>query len=293
MKHLKQGLLLATLLIAQNGLACSEDGKTGFVPEHNLKIPVDAKRNGGLTEAAFNAVIDKVEQLYAPIVSQLGGKLEVVRNWTDGTVNAYAQQIGTTWRVSMFGGLARHETITEDGLALVVCHEIGHHIGGAPKKRSFMGNSWASNEGQADYFSTLKCLRRVWNNDNNAAIVSRMMIPQSLGVACSKQWADTTDRAICIRGGMAGDSVARLFAALRNSTTTAKFETPDQRVVTQTDDNHPATQCRLDTYFQGALCEVPMNEDVETASEVKGTCHGTLNHSVGVRPKCWHKPALR
>ncbi|HXH29679.1 MAG TPA: hypothetical protein VNJ01_02590 [Bacteriovoracaceae bacterium] len=293
MKHLKQGLLLATLLVAQNLLACSQDGKDGIVPENDLNIAVDAKRLGGITEETFNATIDKVEALYSPIVSSAGGKLEVVRNWTDGTVNAYAQQTGTNWKVSMFGGLARHDTITGDGFALVICHEIGHHIGGAPKKRSFMGNAWASNEGQADYFSTLKCLRKVWVNDNNESIVSRMKVDSHLVAACDKQWSSSEDRALCIRGGMAGDSVSRLFAALRNTTNWAKFETPDQKVVTTTDDNHPAYQCRLDTYFQGALCEVSMNEDVETASEVKGTCHGTLNHAVGVRPKCWHKPAVQ
>lgn len=286
-----KSLLLAVLALTtlQPTFACNEDGSEGFVPTNNMKIEVGAKRAGGLTEEQFNSVIDKVEVLYAPIIAQEGGKLVVNRGWTDATVNASAGQYGTTWNVNMFGGLARHETITEDGFALVICHEIGHHIGGAPIKVS----GWASNEGQADYFANLKCLRRVFLNENNMMIVRQMKnVPESLKNACKTAWATAADRAICIRGGMAGDSVARLFAALR-SAAPAKFETPDTKVVTRTNDSHPAHQCRLDTYLQGSICEVDMNENVADASEVTGTCHASLGHKIGLRPTCWFKPKAK
>lgn len=290
MKKLTQGVLLATIVLAQPVLACTRDGKEGFVPKNDLFISVDDKEAGGLTETQFNAVIDKVEGLYSPIVATYGGELEVVRNWTDGTVNAYAEQSGNEWKVSMFGGLARHKTITEDGFALVVCHEIGHHIGGAPR---YNGTEWASNEGQSDYFATMKCLRRVWQSDDNISVVDSMSgVPAALKDTCNKAWADKGDRAICVRGGMAGDSVARLFAALSWGKP-AKFETPDTKVVTATSDRHPATQCRLDTYFQGALCEKSFNEDVAADSEVTGTCHGSTGHKVGLRPLCWFKPGVQ
>ncbi len=294
MKGLKQGLLLATLVLSGSVFACTEDGSTGFLPENNLKISVNQKRDGGLTEEQFNAVIDKVEATYDSIVSSEGGKLKVARNWEDGTVNAYASRSGTTWNVAMFGGLARHETITEDGFALVVCHELGHHIGGAPKKVSYYSNSWASNEGQADYFANLKCLRRVFNNESNMRVVRAMKdIPDELVGKCKAVWERADDRALCIRGGMAGMSVSKLFQALRNSTVEPKFETPDAKVVTRTDDNHPAYQCRLDTYFQGSLCNIPFNDDVEQDNEVTGTCHGAIGSRIGTRPLCWFKPSVQ
>lgn len=293
MKSFKQGLLIATALLSLPALACTPDGNQGFLPENNLKISVHAKRVGGISEQQFNDVIDKIETLYSPIVSQLGGNLLVERNWSDPTVNAYAQQMGKTWKVSMFGGLARHETITADGFALVVCHELGHHIGGAPKKVSPWSSPWASNEGQSDYFATLKCLRRAWLNDNNEEIVKGMQVPESLTKACGEQHLWNQDFYTCVRGGMAGMSVAKLFQALRQQTVEPKFETPDTKVVTVTNDNHPDTQCRLDTYFQGSLCEVAFNEDVSASSEVTGTCHGSLGHSIGKRPLCWFKPSAR
>lgn len=293
MKSLKQGLLIAAIALSAPAWSCTEDGTEGFVPENNMKISVNAKRFGGLTEEQFNFAIERVETIYVPIVSQMGGKLIIDRAWEDATVNAYAQRSGSNWMVNMFGGLARHQAITEDGMSLVVCHEIGHHIGGAPKKVSYYSNSWASNEGQADYFSNLKCLRRVFLNDDNIAIVSKMDVPQALTDACAKSFTSEEDRAMCIRGGMAGDSVAKLFQSLRNSPTTAKFDTPDPARVSVTNDNHPATQCRLDTYFQGSLCEVNFNDNVEQNSEVAGTCHGTLGHMSGLRPTCWFKPSVQ
>jgi hypothetical protein len=291
MKSFKQGLLAAALMVAYPVLACTPDATEGFVPENDVKIYAHQKgRLGGLSQQQFNDVITKVETLYAPIVSNFGGNLQVERNWDDPTVNAYAQQNGKTWKVSMFGGLARHETITEDGFALVVCHELGHHIGGAPRKVSPWSSPWASNEGQADYFATLKCLRKVWNNDNNVEIVRNMEVPKTLSDACGRQHVWNVDVAVCIRNGMAGMSVSKLFQALRNATVEPKFDTPDRNIVTKTDDNHPAYQCRLDTYFQGGLCDVSMNEDVSASSEVTGTCHGSLGDKVGLRPLCWFKP---
>ena len=287
MKTLKIAALTIGLSLVGSALACSEDGKGGFVPENNLNIP-EGKAFGGITEAQFHNSIDRVVAIYEPVIANMGAKLAVEKRWSDGTVNAYAQQSGKTYKVSMFGGLARHETITEDGMSLVVCHEIGHHIGGAPRKASAWSNPWASNEGQADYFATLKCLRRVWNDENNAEVVASMEVPAELSSKCS----GTDDAALCIRGGMAGLSVAKLFQALSSQTVEPKFDTPSARVVTKTDDNHPATQCRLDTYFQGALCDKSFNENVESKSEVTGTCHGSTGHTTGLRPLCWFKPSV-
>lgn len=286
MKNTSLGFCLATLVLTTPIFACTPDAKEGFLPENNLKIFVNSKMAAGITEAQFNAVIDKIEPLYAPIISSNGGELKVVRNWKDATVNAYAEQKGTEWSVQMFGGLARHKTITEDGFALVVCHELGHHLAGAPQ---YKDETWASNEGQSDYFATSKCLRRAWMSDDNAAVISTLEVPVSLTEACTKQWADANDRAICVRGGMAGASVANLFAALGWSKV-PKFETPDTRVVAKTNDAHPATQCRLDTYFQGALCEKTFTDDFAKDSEVTGACHATTGQTTGLRPLCWFKP---
>merc|ERR1719433_1078923 len=88
----------------------------------------------------------------------MGGTLTVHKQWHDDNANAYASKTGLSWEVFMLGGLARHAAITKDGFALVVCHEIGHLIGGAPL---IPGRPEPiANEGQADYWGATKCLKR-------------------------------------------------------------------------------------------------------------------------------------
>ena len=286
---LKKMIATGALLGAFSGFACTIDGTEGIVPENNLWISENDKSINTMDEATFNAVIDKVVKIYEPVISQLGATLNVERKWQDGTVNAYASRSGDTWNVMMFGGLARHEAITEDGFALVVCHEIGHHIGGAPKKTF----RWATNEGQADYFATLKCLRKAFRSENNAKIVSELNVPQEVVDTCSAQFTDAEEQLICQRGAMAGMSTAKLFQALRRQTTAPEFSTPDSTVASRTNHNHPQTQCRLDTYYSGAICNIDDSIDVSMDDEATGVCYRASGDTTGVRPLCWFKPSAQ
>lgn len=299
---MKRIFLLATTFALSSSLtawSCSVGREDGFLPKNKMSIPVGAKTTGGLTEEQFNKVIDKVEAVMGPIVTTKGGKLNIERNWSDGTVNAYAERNGDTWNVAMFGGLARHETVTEDGFALVVCHEIGHHIGGAPKKidGGWWGEpaeiSWASNEGQSDYFATVKCLRHVFLNDDNAKAVADMTIPETLTGSCQKSFSSNkADNDLCVRNGMAGFSIARLFTVLGGDAD-PKFDTPDTSTVGVTDDSHPAAQCRLDTYYQGALCAAELATDVSDSDENVGVCSLANGNVEGNRPLCWFRPSTK
>lgn len=282
---------MTAMLAMMSGYTCTSDGVEGIVEENNLWISPQNKSANSMDEARFNAIIDKVEAIYAPIIEGMNGKLSIERNWDDGTVNAYAQRSGKTWKVSMFGGLARHEAITDDGFALVVCHEVGHHLGGAPKKAGWF-STWATNEGQADYFATLKCLRKVFRaeNEQNPLIVKLLNVPDVVVDKCAEQFSADEDNLICQRAAMAGMSTAKLFQALRNSSTAPDFSTPDDDVTSKTDDNHPATQCRLDTYYQGALCNIDETIDVDQKDESVGVCYRKSGDTEGIRPLCWFSP---
>jgi len=238
-----------------------------------------------MTQARFNQLIDRVEAFYKPVIAQQGATLTFEREWDDGTVNAYASRSGNQWIVSMYGGLARHAVITEDGFSLVVCHEVGHHIGGAPKYRG----EWAANEGQADYFGSLKCLRNIFEKDDNISIVKKLNVPASVTRQCEASFGDAASIAICQRSAMAGKSTAELMRVL-NGTGAISFDTPDSNVVGSTQDAHPAAQCRLDTYYNGSVCQVSKTEPVSESDPTVGTCSEEKNFSFGNRPRCWYKP---
>ncbi len=290
---MRKGILVGMIslaLISTQALA-SEVHLCKFAPENNLYISADDKAANTITEQRFNAVIDRVEAVYKPIVKAKGGNLVVQRNWTDGTVNAYASRSGTTWNVAMFGGLARHQYVTEDGFMMVVCHELGHHIGGAPKKGGF-GSAWASNEGQSDYFATLKCMRAILEKDDNETIVSKMQIDASAAQKCEATYKSSNEIALCKRLAMGGKSLAMLLGDLGGNSN-VNFNTPDQSKVSATNHNHPQAQCRLDTYFNGALCDKALSDEVDQADVTKGVCLKRDGFTEGTRPLCWYKPTTQ
>ena len=137
-------------------------------------------------------------------------ELVTIKEWESSHVNAYAfrSQYRANGTLNSSGAY-KTPTSNQDGLAAVVCHEIGHHLGGAPIKEN---SSWSAGEGQADYYATLKCLRRVWQDKDNIKAISTLEIPNVVRSDCVKSWGKKTqDSALCIRSALAGLSTARLL----------------------------------------------------------------------------------
>lgn len=281
--------IFAALLISTSLFANEEQ----FLPKNNLNIPVSTVAPTGISEADFNFVIDELDVIYRPLIAAAGGILTVEKLWKSGEVNAYARQFkNNDWRITFMGGMARHKYMTKDGMSLIVCHEIGHHLGGAPRYEGDV--AWASNEGQSDYYATAKCLRRLWNDADNAKALEGKTIPAALKAGCESEWSQLADQHLCLRTGLASEAIGNLLASLNRPGSEArrppKFESPDTRVVTTTVGSHPKPQCRLDTFFQGSLCHVNYQTDFDAKDEVIGSCHPNLNDKIGTRPLCWFVP---
>ncbi len=302
---------VAQSAVASTGHAHSAEGSKrvcdGFMPENNLHLFDNVKSLAGITEAEFNARIDEVAEVYGPIVDGHGAKLVFGRNWTDSTVNAYADQKGKTWAVEMFGGLARRPEVTADGFSLVVCHEVGHHLAGYPFYKGFLifPPKWAATEGQSDYFATQACAKLLWSDQRELNAQSRENVPAAVQKKCDAIYKDTDEQNLCYRSAIAGQSLAKLLSAL-NSDKVPAFDTPDTSVVSKVFDSHPKGQCRLDTYVAGALCNTDFERTLipgkngnngsnnNTAEQIaeKYSCGGKAGSAPGVRPACWFKSRL-
>jgi hypothetical protein len=205
-------------------------------------------------------------------------------------VNAFAEKEKGKVMITIYGGLARHPAITLDGFDAVLCHELGHHFGGYPKK---MTNKWSSVEGQADYYATTKCLRYYWENENNQVWVESHDVPDYVKMKCALSYPTSSkEQNLCARLSMAGLSVAKMIQALDYETVDPEFHTPDPTVVVSTQMMHPYSQCRLDTLFNGSLCTVDKDVPFDDREEVAGSCHEKLGFELGNRPKCWFKVRL-
>jgi subtilisin-like proprotein convertase family protein len=291
------GLLMATLFAAE--------AQASFLPQNNLHLQDNLLGFTNVEETEFNGIIDKVAKYYSPIVKSHGGTLNMIRDWNDSTVNAYAAQEMSNWNVKMFGGLARRPEITPDGFTAVVCHEMGHHLGGF----YFYANSsteWAASEGQSDYFATHSCLPNIWRNEKDNNAKSRATASPFIRSQCDGVWHTTDAQNLCYRVASAGESLATMLSALRNGEA-PKFETPDPKEVDVTSIEHPAAQCRLDTYLQGALCTQSFDEKIipgranrygQNSKQVEllsqaSSCHAAAGFAFGTRPRCWFAPRLQ
>ncbi len=257
-----------------------------FAPKNTRTYSAEAQALGqGITKEDFNRVLDQVKAYYAPVIKKSGRNLYIARKWNDDTVNASAMQFFTYDIINMYGGLARHPMMTSDGFMLVACHETGHHIGGAPKVD---GNSWASNEGQSDYFGTLQCLKNILVNEDNVKAIEGKNVDPLVVARCERVYDSAQSQALCQRLALAGHVLGNVLGDLRG-TGEVNFNTPDTSVVEQTDDAHPAAQCRLDTYFAGALCDMDPTIPLSKINDRQGVCFQGDGHEFGARPSCWYK----
>jgi hypothetical protein len=291
-------VLMATLSVSLFSISAY----SMILPPNHLDRLDDPSAPSNITEEQFNAIVDHIVDMWQPIAESHHAKLVASKNWDDSTVNAYAQQSGPNWHVSFFGGLARRPELTPDAFALVVCHELGHHFGGYA---FYGGYDWASAEGQADYFATQVCARRIWAKSPNNRRHFRDGLSR-VQESCEQAWKNKNDIALCDRITDASLSLAKLFASL-SRTPEPKVSTKDKSKVSTTYTGHPEAQCRLDTYVSGAVCRAKFdlgvipgkghpkgNNSPEAEEEAsKYSCTVAGGQELGVRPGCWFKSQLK
>ncbi|MES3036725.1 MAG: hypothetical protein V4736_02350 [Bdellovibrionota bacterium] len=279
------GLTLPSM-VSKAGSPTSHQLCAGIIEPNNMQIP--STRETGITFDQYNQVLDRIFALYSEEIKALGGNLIIKREWDNPAVNAMATHVGGEWALHMYGGMARYPIMTADAFAVVTCHEMGHHMGGAPLKPR---STWASLEGQADYYATLKCLRRFFALDDNQTISASPNVTPFIRGACEKEFSDVTDQQICMRSSVASIVMAEIFKEMRKETTKILDITkPNPKKVWFMDIAHPETQCRLDTYFNGAICNAPLLSELSYVSYKPGTCDRTKEFGIGSRPRCWFRP---
>lgn len=273
-------LTLLIILLTQNSLA-------SMLPTNDLRIPMNQKSN--IDQNQFNQTIDTiVDEFQIDLLSHGVSEIKVNKDWESDRVNASAKKKDGIFQLNVYGGLGRHGLMNQDALALIVCHEIGHIVGGAPTWKPF---SIASSEGQADYFATLKCFRRIHKKSQKEYL--KEDVNELAWNKCREQYSQEQEFHLCLRSSKAQERLALLLQTLSKEPKTPDFSTPDPYVIMFTLFNgYPNIQCRLDTLFAGSLCINDTNELLDMKLYNKSVCSKFSNHKTGVRPKCWYVPTL-
>ncbi len=235
----------------------------------------------GLSKSEYKDVLAKIRNTYRSEILKKGGVLKLTGYWKSTTLNAFAMRFGPLWTVTIHGGIPKHPQMTKDILALIVCHEVGHHLGGAPKS-TVMFKRWNSYEGQADYWATAKCLPKLWHKDNNQELMAKTKLPEVILDECRDDY-------LCQRVMHTALKTSEFIAGLKDLPA-PKIETPDTNIVETTDPWHPKAQCRLDTYVQGVRCDQHFSAPVSDEDPAAGFCTREQGSDYGTRPQCWYRP---
>ncbi len=79
-------------------------------------------------------------------------------DWNKPWLGAGSTLNGDVFSIMLWGGLVRSTGMTTEALELILCHEYGHALGGAP----LQSDQWSSTEGQSDWWSARTCLPQLY-----------------------------------------------------------------------------------------------------------------------------------
>lgn len=183
--------------------------------------------------------------------------------------NKIAVPAVTLHEITITGDMLKIKGFDQDAAAIVLCHELGHGIGGAPYKDiPDEEGELASTEGQSDYYAARHCLPKIWKAlpQKPKSIVHIPVAQKKCGVRYAK---NPEQKQHCLRTFAAMRGFQKLRLA-RSENVSVSFEAQDKSEVSildLTSHYYPSAQCRLDTLMAGALqqprpaCWYPRNHD--------------------------------
>ncbi len=249
----------------------------------------------GIDESDFVSTIEKLERIYGAFVeNRFQAELVFKSKWADPstTAEAFVRTIQHEVGVKISGGLARHPLMTKDAFAGILCHELGHLIGGAPISKVHGDIKSDSVELQADYWSTAKCLRRYFltEGEQNLLWLKKSDTAPYILAKCELAFKNNKmNVAICIRSALTSIRLIQIMEDYAPPRISARIDTPSSKIVPKTERYYTDIQCRLDTLFQGSLCNQDPDLDVKDDDENYGFCN-LVDSKIGTRPLCWHAP---
>lgn len=207
-------------------------------------LPADAQNVSEVSQDQYWRLLSQFQWMYAAEVLEKTGRLLVIENtWENPYFAGFAELSDGEASVTLWGGMARAPGATLGGLLAVLCHEVGHLIGGEPRQ-TIPHSSWATSEGQADFFAAVHCLPRFLRKYPDVVPNVEFEVIEICG-------GDLT----CAKTVQAGLDLSRLTQKYSyRDFVPVNLKTPAPPSAELIRNSYPSDQCRLDTFVLGAQC---------------------------------------
>jgi hypothetical protein len=137
-----KGIILIFLIYAIRGETFCLPPATNVKFEHKL-----------INASILKHSIDEFNEVAEKLLSK-DEHLTITFEALNSGVNAEIIKTAEGPVIRVLGGMLQHPEMNSSAFSLLLCHELGHYLGGPPLKSR---NGWSSTEGQADYFSGERC----------------------------------------------------------------------------------------------------------------------------------------
>lgn len=217
-----------------------------FSKNQSYVIYAEEETTSEIKEDVFFQVTSDILNLYTG-----RGKVIIANlDWKYPYMSAWANKNGEVFSINFWGGFARIPIMTLSTWEFIVCHEIGHIIGGHPMQ-TIKDYDWASSEGQSDHFAVTECLPHYYSSLKGFLEREFVSTPLELDKCLTE---DPLKQQTCL-SILAG---ARGFAGILKYMKLAKdkphFETPAPRTENLIRNSYPTPQCRMDIAFNATDC---------------------------------------
>ncbi len=216
----------------------------------------------------FDSTLEWVKKKYTSIIAPSGLKLTFyptfILNLPLGKIDIFNGSLA----LSISGGFLTLPGGSIDVLALAICHELGHFLGGPPRFRR-NGKIWSA-ESQADYYASNYCVKQFFKEYTNSTIKEQTNYPSNertsstgagiitaedpiISSSCNEQFTTLEDVGFCVRAINASVNFIKIIMDHKNKKNIVDVSTPSKATTTSTILLYPSDQCRLDNMFAAAL----------------------------------------
>ena len=187
-------------------------------------ISPDMTPNSQIDIVKFYTTPAQILQLFKTELAQKPYPIVLNAEWESPFFGAGVSLYENNFRLMILGGTTRIAGLTPDAYAAIVCHELGHVIGGSPFQ-TIQFAEWSSAEGQSDFFAANICLPRYFRSLN-----------------------ETEDK-ISARIEEAGYSMIKSFSqAIKEGDGFIRFKADTTKTTATLINTYPSLQCRYENF---------------------------------------------